>query len=133
MHIDVNDDHLKSPNLQTSLLAGRALLTTGVAGTITFNGRYTKTNGSEQVRLNTDGININKGLIIMIKLAQSFIEQEILKVIAIGHSAMLPGSQVRVISHTIRNGIYIMDINDTEQSLKGSLGTGAAWVLVKKT
>ena len=127
MHIDVYADYLSAISPQTTSRALRALLTRGGSKPVRVENRYTEAYGPHEVMLNIDGINIYSKTMITCDedlAGQIYVDKEELKVISIGHCAMLEedtmhiGTEVDVSAH-------VLDISGKKIQLHGLLDTGA--------
>ena len=127
MHIDVYADYLSTVSPQTTSRAVRALLTKGSSKSVRIDNRYTEAYGSHEVMLNIDGINIYTKTMVTCDedlAGQIYVGREELKVISIGHCAMLEEDAIHIGTEA-DVFVHVLDISGKKTQLRGLLDTGA--------
>ena len=127
MHIDVYADYLSAISPQTTSRALRALLTRGGSKPVRVENRYTEAYGPHEVMLNIDGINIYSKTMITCDedlAGQIYVDKEELKVISIGHCAMLEEDTMHI-GTEVDVSANVLDISGKKTQLRGLLDMGA--------
>ena len=99
MHLDIYADYLRQGEPRTESRTVRALLTTGGTRIKKLHGRYVEVYGPYQTMLNVDGISIYIKTYVTRdsdQIGQIYLGQEELKILRIGHDAMMERDSVHI-------------------------------------
>ena len=127
MHLDIYADYLRQMEPRTESRAVRALLTTGGPRMKKLHGRYLEVYGPYQVMLNVDGISIYTRTYVTTdddQMGQIYLGEEELKVLRIGHDAMMEQDAVHI-GYEADVTAHLLDTNGTKIGVTGLLDTGA--------
>ena len=127
MHLDTYADYLRQVESRTESRAVRAQLTTGGPRIKKLHERYVEVYGPCQVMLNVDGISIYTRTYVTTdsdQIGQIYLGEEELKVLSIGHDAMMEQDAVHI-GYKADVTAHLLDTNGKKIGVTGLLDTGA--------
>ena len=114
IHLNTHADYLRQVEPRTESRAVRALLTTGSPRIKKLRGRCVEVYGPYQVMLNVDGISIYTRSYVTTdsdQIGQIYLGEEELKVLRIGHDAMMEQDAVHI-GYEADVAAYLLDTNE---------------------